>query len=182
MKLLLPIIFAVLTGLFWGTYGPAVGLAREALPGDKSPFKPYLMIGLAYLVWGVVGGAIAMKATGATFTYTSGQATWGFIAGSLGAFGALALTIAMFSGGMSMPQVIMPIVFGTAVSVSAIVATLTVKDVSVNPMLYVGIAGMAVCIVIVAYFTPHPKRHGPGPAVKAAPASIPATPTVTAHN
>lgn len=99
MKLLLPIIFAVMTGLFWGTYGPAVGLAREALPGDKSPFKPYLMIGLAYLVWGVIGGAVAMRATGATFTYNGGQATWGFIAGSLGAFGALSLTIAMFSGG-----------------------------------------------------------------------------------
>ncbi len=163
MKLLLPIIFAVMTGLFWGTYGPAVGLAREALPGDKSPFKPYLMIGLAYLVWGVIGGAVAMRATGATFTYNGGQATWGFIAGSLGAFGALSLTIAMFSGGMAMPQVVMPIVFGTAVSVSAIVATLTIKNVEVNPMLYVGIVGMAICIVIVAYFTPHPKKHGPPP-------------------
>lgn len=164
----LPIVFALLTGLFWGTYGPALAQARAADP-LKNPFKPYLMIGLAYLVWGVVGGAVGMKLTGTSFQFTSQQALWGFVGGTLGAFGAWTLTLAMFTGGGAMPQVVMPIVFGTAVSVSAIVATLTVKNAVVHPMLYVGIVGMAACIIIVAAYTPH--AHPPkAPKVTADPA------------
>ncbi len=37
-----PILFALLTGLFWGLYGPALAQARSAL---ASPFKPYFAIG-----------------------------------------------------------------------------------------------------------------------------------------
>jgi hypothetical protein len=79
-----------------------------------------------------------------------------FIGGSLGAFGALTLTLAMFSGGGAMPQVVMPCVFGTAVVVNALVNLVLVKsDHGVNPMLWVGVIGTAVSIVIVAYYTPH---------------------------
>ena len=42
----LPILFALLTGLFWGTYGPTLAQARFF---EKSAFKPYVMIGVAYL-------------------------------------------------------------------------------------------------------------------------------------
>jgi hypothetical protein len=47
-----PVIFALLTAICWGMYGPALGKSREAL---HSPFKPYVAIGIAYLIWGVVG-------------------------------------------------------------------------------------------------------------------------------
>ncbi|MDZ4688710.1 MAG: hypothetical protein SH850_26860 [Planctomycetaceae bacterium] len=154
-----PIIFALLTGLFWGTYGPALGNARSA---EKNAFKPYVMIGVAYLVWGLVGGLVGMAATGASFTYTATGAFWGFTAGSLGAFGALTLTLAMFTGGTAMPQIVMPIVFGTAVSVTAITTVLQSKA-AFNPWLWLGIAGMAVCIVLVAYNTPHATPHKGAP-------------------
>ena len=151
----LPIVFALLTGLFWGTYGPTLAQARLF---EKSAFKPYVMIGVAYLVWGILGGLIGMAYTqkpGEAFlSFTKQGIFWGFAAGSLGAWGALTLTLAMFTGGTAMPQIVVPIVFGTAVSVSAITSVLTTKA-EVNPMLWVGIAGMAACIVIVAYFTPH---------------------------
>lgn len=154
----LPIVFALLTGLFWGLYGPTLANARFF---EKSAFKPYVMIGMAYLIWGVIGGLAGMAYTQkpgeAFFSFTWDGTKWGFAAGTLGAWGALALTMAMYSGGTAMPQIIMPIVFGTAVSVSAITAVLTSKpDTAINPMLYVGITGMAICIVVVAYFTPHP--------------------------
>src|SRR4051794_26882112 len=122
MKSSMPVIFALLTGLFWGTYGPALGKARIGFAGN--PFRPYLMIGIAYLIWGILGGLIGMR-----FTQIKGEPffhnfkidgiTWGFVAGTLGAWGALTLTLAMFTGGGAMPQIVMPIVFGTAVSVSA---------------------------------------------------------------
>ncbi len=158
-----PIVFALLTGLFWGMYGPALAKSRSA---EKSPFKPYLLIGVAYLVWGIAGGALGMLYKGDAFQFSFEGSKWGFIAGSLGAFGALALTLAMFTGGTAKPQIVMPIVFGSAVTVSAIVATLTVKA-DVNPLLYAGIVGMGLCIVVVAYFTPH--EHPP--AKPAAPAT-----------
>lgn len=170
MDRLYPIVFALMTGLFWGAYGPVLANARFADP-TKNPFKPYVMIGLAYLVWGIVGGLVGMQQTGAKFSFTSTQAFWGFAAGTLGAWGAMTLTLAMFTGGGAMPQIVMPVVFGTAVTVSAIVGTLTVKS-DVSPMLYVGIIGMAICIVIVAANTPH--AHPPKPKADAA-AAIPAT-------
>lgn len=167
MKLSLPIVFALLTGLFWGTYGPTLAQARFF---EKSAFKPYVMIGVAYLVWGIIGGLAGMAYTQKPgehfFSFSAQGIFWGFAAGTLGAWGALTLTLAMFTGGTAMPQVVMPIVFGTAVSVSAITAVLTTKA-ETNPMLWVGIAGMAVCIVVVAYFTPHahpPKPAGAAPA------------------
>lgn len=166
-----PIVFALLTGLFWGTYGPALSISRAA---EHNPFKPYLMIGLAYLVWAVVGGYGGISYTKAGFSFTPTGATWGFIAGSLGAFGALTLTLAMFSfqGMKPRPEIVMPIVFGTAVSVTAITSVLMTQA-EFNPWLYLGIAGMAVCIVIVAYNTPH---AGPGHAKPAASTAAQAAP------
>lgn len=163
-----PILFALLTGLFWGTYGPTLAQARFF---EKSAFKPYVMIGIAYLVWAILGGLIGMAYTrkpgDAFLSFSNEGMLWGFAAGSLGAFGALTLTLAMFTGGTNNPEIVIPIVFGTAVSVSAIVAVLTAsKTTEINPMLYVGIVGMAVCIVVVAYFTPH--AHPPKPATQPA--------------
>ena len=154
-----PVLFALMTGLFWGMYGPALGQSRSAL---LSPFKPYVMIGVGYLIWGIVGGLIGMSYKGDNFSFTGAGVTWGFIAGTLGAWGAFTLTLAMFSGGTAMPQVVMPIVFGTAVTVSAIASLLGLRgQVTVSPWLWAGIVGMAVCIVIVAYNTPHGAPHKP---------------------
>jgi hypothetical protein len=168
-----PIVFALLTGLFWGTYGTAVGNSRSA---EKNPFKPYVMIGVAYLIWGIVGGLAGMKATNAGFHFTPAGAWWGFIGGSLGAFGALTLTLAMFSGGTAMPQVVMPCVFGTAVVVNALINLVTIKsEHGVNPMFWVGVIGTAVSMVLVAYFMPQHAAPKKSPAAaQAAPVTEPA--------
>jgi hypothetical protein len=167
-----PVVFALLTGLFWGCYGPALGQSRSAL---LSPFKPYVAIGVAYLVWGIAGGLAGMAYKGDNFSFTGAGSVWGFIAGTLGAWGAFTLTLAMFAGGTAMPHVVMPIVFGGAVTVSAILAALTTGGATkTSPWLWVGVVGMFVCIVLVAANTPHaapPARppqaaagasHGPG--------------------
>lgn len=161
MKSMLPVVFALLTALCWGLYGPTLGLARSPeKPPLYSPFKPYVGIGLAYLFWAVIGGGMVMLFyTGDSFSLSGGHsraATWGFIAGSLGAVGALTLTFAMFSGGTAMPHIVMPIVFGGAVSVTAITTVVMSKSAATtSPWLWIGMAGMAVCIVIVASNTPH---------------------------
>ncbi len=166
MKNLLPIYFALATGFFWGTYGPVLAQARTF---EKSPFKPYVMIGCAYLLWGIIGGMVGMVVKGDSFSFTQKGIYWGFAAGTLGAWGALTLTLAMYTGGTSIPQVVMPIVFGTAVSVAAISAVITSsKETQIDPRLWLGIVGMGICIVTVAYFTPHAVPHKPAAVESAA--------------
>ena len=168
MKIPLPVLFALGTALCWGLYGPTVGNARSP---EKlwSPFKPYVGIGLAYIVWAFIGGLIFMWLKGDSFNFTGSQSAagkWGFLAGSLGAIGALCLTSAMLSfDGPPKPQVVMPIVFGGAVTVTAIVSMIQYHDseADFNPWLWIGIFGMAICIVLVAYNTPHGKPHKAAP-------------------
>lgn len=148
-----PVLFALLTGLFWGMYGPTLGQARSYL---HSPFKPYVAIGAAYLVWGVIGGLVGMVLRQEQFNFSGMGVGWGFIAGSLGAFGAFSLTLAMFTGGAAMPQVVMPLVFGGAVTVSALVSVFTVRsETPASPWLWVGVVGIGLSILLVAYNTPH---------------------------
>lgn len=159
----LPIFYAVLTALCWGTYGPVLAESRTFL---KSPFKPYVAIGLAYLVWGIIGGLIGMGIKKDPFTFTGGNTgtgmLWGLAAGTLGAWGALTLTMAMYTGGSAHPQVVMSIVFGGAVTVSALVSVFRGDTKGeTSPMLYVGILGILVSAVVVAFYTPHATPGAP---------------------
>lgn len=156
MKSALPFIFALGTALCWGLYGPTLGKARMA-DSAASPFKPYVGIGAAYLVIAIAGGLIAMKLVGRdNFNFNDPVTRWGFGAGTLGALGALSLTLAMFNGGAKIPHAVMPVVFGGAVTITAIYTVVssggTVKG---GPMLWVGIIGMGVSAVIIAANTPH---------------------------
>lgn len=173
----LAILFAVLTALFWGVYGPALGNARSASkPPEWSAFKPYLFIGVAYLVWGCFGGAAAMAKFGDSFSFTGKYfpaAKWGFLAGSLGAFGALTLTFSVVNAGKSGagPGLVMPIVFGGAVCVTALTQYLMfrAKGAHFEPMLGVGMLLVAVGIVIVAKNTSHGGHAPAKPPVATAP-------------
>ena len=150
----LPIFFAVLTAIFWGLYGPMLAQARIAASG--SPWKPYVAIGVAYLVWTLLAGVPGMRMRGDDFSFAGTAGVLGFVAGTLGAWGALSLTFAMFTGGAKMPHIVMPIVFGGAVTVTALTAVFTAKDShGVSPLLWVGIVGIFVCILLVAANTPH---------------------------
>lgn len=159
--MLVPILFALGTALFWGLYGPTIGNAQGKPPaaGGWSPFKPYVFIGIAYLVIAIVGGLIAMKLKGDTFSYSGEHfkpAKWGFLAGCLGAGGALCLTTAMMiSKGNA--TLVMPIVFGGAISVTAIVSAMR-SHVPLSPWVWFGIALCVVGAVTIARNQPH---HGP---------------------
>jgi uncharacterized membrane protein len=175
-----PIAFAVATAFFWGTYGPALGKARVS-PPQWSPFKPYMFIGVAYLVWGVIGGLICMKLFGDNFSFSGTQqlaAKWGFLAGSLGAFGALCLTAAVYyavKGQFGGPALVMPIVFGGATMVNAFTELVLMKDKpSIDPKLWVGMLLVMAGIVMVRLYTPAPHAPAKPPAATApAEAAVP---------
>lgn len=167
----LSVVYALLTGLFWGTYGPTLQNARVQ---GKSPFAPYVMIGVAYLIWGILGGLGGMISTQkpgeALLNFKKNELIWGFAAGTLGAFGALTLTLAVVAS-QGKPHLVMPIVFGTAVAVSAITSVIRTGD-TAHPMLWAGIAGMIVCIVVVASFTPHKSAHAKPAGSETTPATV----------
>ncbi|MEQ9407622.1 MAG: hypothetical protein RIK87_07830 [Fuerstiella sp.] len=159
--LLIPILFALGTALCWGMYGPALGNARSATrPPEWSPFKPYVFIGVAYLVIAIVGGLIAMKLKGDSFDYSGSHSPardWGFLAGALGAAGAFFLTNAVISS-KGNTALVMPIVFGGAVTVNAIVSYVLLRNnpnLHINPALWGGMVLVVIGVVIVAKFTPH---------------------------
>ena len=173
MKEIIPVLFALGTALCWGMYGPALGNARSPA-GEYSPFKPYLFIGIAYLVIAIGGGIVAMKLKGDSFTFSGphrGAMNWGFIAGCLGAFGALCLTSALVSArGSSAALFVMPIVFGGAISVNAIVGFIRLRsnpNVHIDSRLWIGMAIAAVGVFLVAMYAPHP----PSPPKKTADAA-----------
>jgi uncharacterized membrane protein len=184
----LAILFALATACFWGLYGPALGNARTTLKpaeGGWSAYKPYVFIGLAYLVWGCFGGMLAMKAFGDSFSFSGTQkpaATWGFLAGSLGAFGALTLTFAMMKA-RGNAGLVMPIVFGGAVTVTAITNLIILRgQTHVNPLMWVGMLFVAAGIILVATFTPHGSHGGGTSATPARAAHAPDTTTATADH
>lgn len=156
MRTALPFIFALITALAWGLYGPTLGQARLADP-VASPFKPYLGIGIAYVLVAICGGAVGMWLRGDSFSFIGSSGfSWGFLAGILGAIGALGLTLSMFSGGARIPHAVMPVVFGGAVTITAI-STLLLSGGRLRggPLLWVGIAGVLISTVLITMNTPH---------------------------
>ena len=154
----LAVACALGVALCWGMYGPTLSHAR-APNREWGPFKPYLFIGIAYLVIAVIGGALMMKlAFNDNFNYTGTYAPamkYGFLAGCLGALGALFLTFALTKAG-GKPAYVMPIVFGGAVSVNAIAAFLSLNQgESASPLMWVGMLFVAIGIVLTAGNTPH---------------------------
>lgn len=182
-KMLVPVLFAIATAVFWGCYGPTIGNAqaprvdgRPLLPPEGwTPFKPYVFIGIAYLVIAIAGGLVMMKLQGDSFSYSGPAgsserthfepAKWGFLAGCLGAFGALCLTTAMMTS-RGNALLVMPIVFGGAVSVTALVSVLRLHaGTTTSPLLWIGMALTVTGIVLVATNTPHghaPAKSEPG--------------------
>ncbi|EMI44496.1 signal peptide protein [Rhodopirellula sp. SWK7] len=163
--MLIPILFALGTAIFWGCYGPTIGNAQSPRVDGVplwSPFKPYVFIGIAYLVIAIIGGLVMMGVKGDSFSYTGEYfptAKWGFLAGTLGAFGAVCLTTAMMTS-RGNALLVMPIVFGGAVSVSAVVSVIRLHaGTTVSPLLWVGMALTVLGVILVAMNTPH--GHAP---------------------
>jgi hypothetical protein len=172
----IPIAFAIATAFFWGVYGPALSKGR----GSWSPFKPYMFIGVAYLVWGVLGGLGGMKLLGDNLQIGGDQfpaTKWGFIAGSMGAFGALSLTAAVMNArGVGGPALVMPIVFGGATLINALTELIVLKErPAIDPRLWLGMVLVIGGIVLVRLYTP--QGHAPAKPAQTGVAANISTPT-----
>ncbi|MDC0176474.1 hypothetical protein OAJ60_06040, partial [Planctomycetaceae bacterium] len=111
----------------------------------------------------IVGGLIMMRVKGDTYSFSGSQAPalkWGFAAGLLGALGALSLTSAMTSfQGPPHAELVMPIVFGGAVTVVGLHAAISHGQ--IKSLMAVGMLLTGVGIVLVAANTSHHKKSAP---------------------
>lgn len=185
------LLFAYLTVFSWGVYGVLLHLGRSGMPaGAELPhagLKAFLWVGVAYFVVAIVGPLLVLKARGSNFSFDAAGIRWSFIAGVAGALGAFTLILALGAAaapvakggggfGPSAAAAVMPIVFGGAPIVNAIVAMLMHPPeggIKAVPLPFViGILFAASGAYLVAKFAPSNR----GPAAKPASAEVSAQP------
>jgi hypothetical protein len=147
------IVFAIGAALAWGMYGPTLHQGQAKLGGN--PFRALLCVGVAYFIIGVVVPLVALASQGELssrgWTSTGALAATG--AGALGAIGAVFIIYAFRAGGL--PTYVMPLVFGGAPVVNVLFSMyLHAPKTPPHPLLWVGMALVAVGASLVLYFKP----------------------------
>src|SRR3569623_1271162 len=88
-------LFALCTALFWGTYGPLLSRGHH-LMGTEGRLRPFICVGVAYLIVAIVGPILLMYTTGIDkggglqHGWTTRGVIWSSVAGGVGALGAFA--------------------------------------------------------------------------------------------
>ena len=146
------IVFAIGAALSWGFYGPTLHGGQVKL---GSPFRALLCVGIAYMLVGVLVPIIALASQGELSAkgWNMPGFTQATLAGSLGAIGAVFIIYAFRSGGL--PAYVMPLVFGGAPVVNALFTMyLHPPKTPPNPLLWIGMALVAIGASLVLYFKP----------------------------
>ena len=157
------LVFVILTFCCWGVYGPVLHLGQEALgagPKQLSSLRPFICVGVAYFLIAVVYPLFVLQTKGESGSWSAGGIIWSFIAGLVGAIGALGIILAFKFGGK--PVYVMPLVFGLAPVVNTFV-TMTMAGTfkQAKPIFFVGIALAALGAAGVMGFKPKPKVTQP---------------------
>jgi len=146
------VVLAVGAALAWGLYGPTLHGGQLKL---GSPFRALLCVGLAYMIIGVVVPLVALASQGELGSkgWNSGGFAQATLAGALGAVGAVFIIYAFRAGGL--PTYVMPLVFGGAPVVNVLFSMyLHPPKAAPNPLLFVGMALVAIGASLVLYFKP----------------------------
>jgi len=144
------IVFVVCAVLSWGVYGPALHKGQTSL---GNPLKALLCVGVAYFLIGVLVPVAGLSSQGGVKGFNAAGSLWAGIGGALGALGAVCIIYAFKSGGL--PNYVMPLVFGGAPVINAIVSMAThPPKTSPSPMLYLGFVLAVAGAGMVLYYKP----------------------------
>lgn len=181
--------YALGTVVCWGLYSVLLHKGSMMMAGSSpvevgSRMKAFLMVGIAYLLVGIIAPLLVMKAKGTPMTFPSGGLTWSLIAGLAGAVGAYFLLMALSQGktpveSKSLVLLVPAIVFAGAPIVNALVSITKDGVWGKTPwQFYVGILLAAAGVAMVMQYRPLGAPPAK-PAAAAAPAGAPALVPVT---
>ena len=163
MRSLSFLAFVILTFCCWGIYGPVLHLGQEAMgegPKALSSLRPFICVGVAYFLIAVVYPLIVLYTKGENGNWSATGFIWSFVAGAIGAIGALGIILAFKFQGK--PVYVMPLVFGLAPIVNTFVTMAmagTFKQASMK--FYLAILVVAIGAAGVLTFKPKAPQKAP---------------------
>lgn len=192
-----------LTVLCWGLYGSVLkqgqvkmaadGAVRAATTSAGQPaspvaaphpasLRPFVCVGLAYFLIGVIVPAVWLHYYGEKGEWTLTGLIWSLAGGAMGALGALGIILAFKFGGQ--PIYVMPLVFGGAPVVNAFLTIFLagrIKD--IGPVFLAGLVIVLIGAIDVMLSAPGPPRPtAAANATTGAAASAVASPPAASHD
>jgi hypothetical protein len=157
-KMVLIPLSILLAAIGWGSCGAILDKGQMLMDGSR--LRPFLCVGLAYFIIAICVPLSMLSTVAEPGSWTTLGAIWAFLGGAAGAIGALAIILALNSGGK--PFYVMPLVFGGAPAVNTLIEMLTEGSWQVigSPFfasLLLVIAGTGTLLV----FAPRGRREGP---------------------
>jgi len=158
--------------LQWGQMGMAIkpvqigkatepgqaGMSTEV--GQIARLRPFVCVGLAYFLIGVIVPAVWLYLRGEEGDWTVTGIVWSLAGGALGALGAFGVVMAFYFGGR--PVYVMPLVFGGAPVVNAFLTIyLAGRMREIGPLFLAGLIMVILGAVTVLVFTPHGSAVAP---------------------
>ena len=162
------LLFVLVTFCCWGIYGPVLHIGQaemSGVPGKLSSLRPFICVGVAYFLIAVAFPLVVLKAKGEKGNWTTGGAVLSFVAGAVGAIGALGIILAFKFQGK--PVYVMPLVFGLAPIVNTLVTMIMARTFKqASALFYLGIIMVALGAAGVLVFKPKAAHvaHGKEPA------------------
>jgi hypothetical protein len=146
--------------------------------GQVARLRPFVCLGLAYFLIGVIVPALWLYFRGEKGEWTIKGIAWSLAGGALGAVGALGITLAFAFGGK--PIYVMPLVFGGAPVVNAFLTIYLARRLKeISPLFLAGLIITAIGAVIVLFAAPHKSAPSPSNASAATSAEITAATSPT---
>ena len=171
----LVLLFIAGAALSWGFYVPVV---HEAAAKIGSNLRAFLFVGVAYFLVAVLIPGILISQNmdptqKPTANWSNMAMTWGVLAGTAGAIGALCVIFAVTTGGKGSAIYVAPLVFAGAPIINTI-ATITIfhpTKTAPDWKFFAGLVMAAAGAAMVMLFKPKPApAHAPSPPVAEAPA------------
>lgn len=157
-SLLLPIPFAAITILAWGSYGNWLHAAKADV--NDLRMRQLFCVGLAYFILAIVIPTLFIKLKGEKGAFTISGIIWSLAAGVCGALGALGIIMALSAGGSKAPFYVMPLVFGCAPVVNTLVSMTMNRNLKeANSAFLAGIVLVAVGAALVFINKPKAEAH-----------------------